>query len=95
MADPVHTAIAGSSFGGLAALYVLARCGFGKAICMSPSLWVGVDSPNEHELPALGMLQHSELFHLVAPTLSAHPHPQLWVDWGVEHYGNVDEYNAV
>ncbi len=42
-ADPAHTVIAGSSMGGLAALWAVLGHpeAFGGAIAMSPSLWVG------------------------------------------------------
>lgn len=40
--DPEHTMVGGSSLGGLLSLYAFFRHNdrFGKALCMSPSLWV-------------------------------------------------------
>jgi len=42
LAGPEHTMVGGSSLGGLMALYAFFRHNerFGRALCMSPSLWV-------------------------------------------------------
>ena len=42
LTDPAHTMVGGSSLGGLLSLYAFFRHNdrFGKALCMSPSLWV-------------------------------------------------------
>lgn len=70
--DPQHTIIAGSSMGGLAALYaVLARPDlFGGAIAMSPSLWV-----------ARGEMMRFAPNHLAAAR------PRIYLDAGAKEGG--------
>jgi hypothetical protein len=86
---PARTAIIGSSRGGLAAFYVANSRPevFGRAGCLSPSFWVGLDPVYGGELPG-GPLADAPLITahadvLVDPTRR----PRLWIDWGLVRTG--------
>lgn len=83
---PAHTAIVGSSHGGLAAFWIAtARPDvFGAAASLSPSFWVGLDSIGV----VGGPLDSSPLLDHARPTLSARDaRPRLYVDWGLVRTG--------
>jgi len=81
---PQQTIIAGSSHGGLAAFYAATVRGdvFGRAIAMSSSLWVGLDS-----ITVGGPLSTSALMQASAPGLAARP--RLYLDWGLIRTGGT------
>ena len=83
------TAIIGSSRGGLSAFYVATRRPgvFGKAGCLSPSFWAGLDPVYGGAL-AGGALADSGLVAPVKGTLAdAAKRPRLWIDWGLLRTG--------
>jgi pimeloyl-ACP methyl ester carboxylesterase len=87
-----NTAILGSSRGGLASFYMANRRPdrFGKAACMSPSFWSGLDPViGTGNLPG-GPLATSALVTTLAPTLNdASIRPALWIDWGLVRTGGT------
>lgn len=86
---PAHTAIVGSSRGGLAAFYLANRRPevFGRAGCLSPSFWVGLDPVYGGDLPG-GPLAGSALVQTLAGTLTdPQIRPRLWIDWGLVRTG--------
>ncbi|MCA9685372.1 MAG: hypothetical protein KC457_24555, partial [Myxococcales bacterium] len=85
---PAHTAIVGSSRGGLGAFYVAnARSDvFGGAGCMSSSFWLGLDPVYGGDYS--GILAESLLIALLDGTLSdPRLRPRLWIDWGLIRTG--------
>jgi S-formylglutathione hydrolase FrmB len=86
---PKNTAIVGSSRGGLSAFYLATRRPdvFGKAACLSPSFWAGLDPVYGGTLPG-GPLEGSGLVVPVTSTLAdATVRPRLWIDWGLVRTG--------
>lgn len=85
------TAIVGSSHGGLAAFYLAARYPekFGNAGCLSPSFWVGLDTP----WSVGGSLASSSLLTATRSGLASAQHPRLWIDWGLKREGG--DHNRV
>jgi pimeloyl-ACP methyl ester carboxylesterase len=85
---PQDTVIVGSSHGGLASFWAsTTRPGvFGKAIAMSSSFWVGLDS-----VTVGGPLSSSALLQAAGPGLSQKP--RLYLDWGLVRTGGV--HNSV
>ena len=87
--EPANTAIVGSSRGGLAAFYMANRRPdrFGKAGCLSPSFWAGLDPVFGGNFPG-GPLSSSPLVTTLAATLSSPSiRPRLWIDWGLVRTG--------
>nr|WP_255216589.1 alpha/beta hydrolase-fold protein [Pseudenhygromyxa sp. WMMC2535] len=89
LGDPEHTAIVGSSRGGLGAFFVANDRPdvFGHAGCMSSSFWLGLDPVFGGDFEG-GALADSLLVALLGETL-ADPdvRPQLWIDWGLIRTG--------
>jgi pimeloyl-ACP methyl ester carboxylesterase len=88
-AGPETTAIVGSSRGGLASFYVANRRPdvFGRAGCLSPSFWAGLDPVYGGDMPG-GPLSSSLLISLVEGTLATPSvRPRLWIDWGLVRTG--------
>lgn len=86
---PRNTAVVGSSRGGLSAFYLATRRPdvFGKAACLSPSFWAGLDPVFGGDL-AGGSLEQSGLLLPVTSTLGARAvRPRLWIDWGLVRAG--------
>ena len=93
--DPKHTAVIGSSHGGLAAFWQATRRPdrFGFAGCMSPSFFSGIDqlSPDGARPRALA---EAPLLTPVASLLSDRQRrPRLWLDWGLIRTGGG--HNAI
>lgn len=89
LTNPEDTAFVGSSRGGLASYYVAARRPdrFGKAACMSPSFWAGLDPVFGGTLPG-GPLSTSLLLELTKATLEDPTlRPRYWLDWGLVRTG--------
>lgn len=90
-----HTAIVGSSHGGLVSFLAagLRPDAFGMAGCLSPSFWAGLDGIQGGQLPG-GPLEGSLLLDLTQQTLSDPSlRPRLWIDWGLVRTGGF--HNAV
>lgn len=87
--EPEHTAIVGSSRGGLCAFIVanLRPDRFRMAGCMSPSFWLGLEPVWGGDYSG-GPLATSKLLDMTKPTL-ADPalRPSLWIDWGLVFTG--------
>ena len=91
--EPANTAIIGSSRGGLASFYMANKRPekFGKAACMSPSFWAGLDPVFGGNFPG-GPLSGSVLVSTLQGTLSTpNTRPKLWIDWGLVRTGRVPE----
>lgn len=88
-ADPAHTAIVGSSHGGLAAFWIATRRPetFGNAGCMSPSFFSGLDSLTWGARPT--PLAESALVR----GARFDPPPRFWLCWGLRRDGG--DHNAV
>ena len=87
--NPEDTVIVGSSRGGLAACVVanLRPDAFGRAACMSPSFWLGLDPVFGGDFTG-GPLLGSELLELLDDTLAdSAVRPRLWIDWGLVRTG--------
>lgn len=85
------TAIIGSSHGGLAAFYMANRRPevFGRAGCLSPSLWAGLDPVHGGSYSG-GPLASSLLLDLTKSTLASKAsRPRLWIDWGLIRTGGT------
>ena len=84
--DPGPVAVAGSSHGGLAALYnAVARPDvFGAAAAMSPSVWVEVDGWEHAQAPR--PLRDGSLLRLAEPVLKE-GRIKLWLCWGMVRTG--------
>jgi hypothetical protein len=84
--DPARAAIAGSSHGGLAALYnAVARPDtFGAAAAMSPSVWVEVDGWEHAQAPL--PLREGSLLRMAEPVLRERS-IKLWLCWGLVREG--------
>lgn len=86
--DRSHTAIVGSSHGGLSAFFVATRqsATFGYAASLSPSFWAGPDFNYRDDDSK--RLADSPLVQPVAGLL-ANPvqRPTLWIDWGLRRDG--------
>lgn len=84
VADAKHTAIIGSSHGGLAAFVTAALYpqSFGLAGCLSSSFWVDMTpfGPDRS-------LRDSVLVRRLAEKLHAEGRPRLWLDWGLVRLG--------
>jgi len=90
-----HTAILGSSHGGLISFLAagLRPDAFGMAGCLSSSFWAGLDGIQGGQLPG-GPLATSLLLDLTKQTLSDPAlRPRLWIDWGLVRTGGF--HNAV
>lgn len=74
--DPGHTAVGGSSLGGILSLWLALHHDdvFGGALVVSPSLWW------DNEFP---------LRDLIRTPLSGAPRPKLWLDMGTEEGGTA------
>jgi len=88
--SPEESTIIGSSHGGLAAFYIANAHPeqFGRAVCMSPSFWVGLDS-------SLGFkpIESSKLIEALGETLKDKKRrPQLWIDWGMKRDGGAHNF---
>ncbi len=87
--EPAHTVIVGSSRGGLASFFVAnyRPDAFGRAACMSPSFWLGLDPVFGEDVTG-GPLATSALVLTLEATL-ANPdvRPRLWIDWGLVFTG--------
>ncbi|APR79566.1 Putative esterase [Minicystis rosea] len=93
--DAPSTAIIGSSHGGLAAFYMANRRPdvFGKAGCLSPSFWAGLDPVHGGTFPG-GPLATSPLVQTLKATLeSTATRPRVWIDWGLVRDGQF--HNSV
>jgi len=87
--DRNSTAIMGSSRGGLAAFYLANRRPevFGRAGCLSSSLWFGLDPIHGGDFPG-GPLASSVLVQTLAGVLAdPRVRPRLWIDWGLVRTG--------
>lgn len=87
--EPEDWAIVGSSRGGLGACTVanLRPDRFGRAACMSPSFWLGLDPVFGGDFDG-GPLADSLLIDTLSPTLSdPSVRPHLWIDWGLIRTG--------
>lgn len=90
-----HTAIIGSSRGGLSAFYTATRHPevFGFAGCLSPSFWAVLDDKSD-PLPSKEHLVDSRLVSDVQTLLSdRRRRPRLWIDWGLRRDGG--DQNAI
>lgn len=89
-----HTAMVGSSHGGLASFVIATRQSqtFGYAAALSPSFWAGLDYNYRDDDSK--RITDSALVQPVAATL-ADParRPALWLDWGLKRDGG--DINAV
>lgn len=91
---PAATSVLGSSHGGLASFWAATRHPdvFGEAVCMSTSLFTGLDSLRSDARG--GPLADAPLVRDVAPLLSdPGRRPRLWLDWGLRRDGG--EHNSV
>lgn len=87
--DRLNTTIIGSSHGGLAAFYMANHRPeiFGKAGCLSPSFWAGLDPVHGGNYGG-GPLSTSNLVTGVKATLmNQGMRPRLWIDWGLVRDG--------
>lgn len=94
--DPAHTAVIGSSHGGLAAFWQATRRPdrFGFAGCQSPSFFSGLDRLVPGGQRAAATLRESALVAPVLPMLSdSARRPRVWLDWGLVRVGG--EHNSV
>lgn len=84
--EPARAAVAGSSHGGLAALYNAAARPdvFGAAAAMSPSVWVEVDGWERPQAPK--PLMSGSLLRLAEPVLRER-RIKLWLCWGMVREG--------
>lgn len=92
---PANTAIVGSSRGGLAAFYLAHRRPevFGRAGCLSPSFWLGLDPVYGGGFTG-GPLADSALVQMFDGVLAdPQVRPRLWIDWGLVRTGGF--HNAV
>jgi enterochelin esterase-like enzyme len=87
---PEHTAIVGSSHGGLAAFVTAARHpeSFGRAGCLSSSFWVDMTP-----FGATTRLADSALLRDFGADLGAGAKPKRWIDWGLVRTGG--SHNAL
>ncbi len=87
--EPEHTAIVGSSRGGLCS-FILASLrpdAFRMAGCLSPSFWLGLEPVWGGEYSG-GPLSTSKLLDMTKATLSdPAQRPRLWIDWGLVFTG--------
>ncbi len=77
--------------GGLAAFYMANRRPevFGRAGCLSPSLWAGLDPVHGGSFSG-GPLSTSLLLALTESTLTKKSsRPRLWIDWGLIRTGGT------
>lgn len=89
-----HTAIVGSSHGGLAAFYTAGTRpdAFGLAGCLSSSFWAGLDNLVFNPFP--GNLATSDLLDATGGVLAdPDARPTLWIDWGMRRDGGF--HNSV
>lgn len=89
-----HTAVAGSSHGGLAAFYtaMVHPDAFGKAAAISPSFFSGLDSLR-HGARAASLADSALLRAAVATLSRRESRPVLWMSWGMKRTGG--EHNSV
>lgn len=94
VAGAEHTAIVGSSHGGLAAFYTANTRpdAFGLAGCLSSSFWVGLDNLGFNPFP--GDLATSDLLDATSGVLAdSSIRPTVWIDWGLRRDGGF--HNSV
>lgn len=88
--QPEHTAIVGSSHGGLSSFFIATRQPqtFGSAASLSPSFWAGLDynylDVNNKQLANSGLIEP------IAPLLANSTlRPKFWIDWGLRRDGGT------
>ena len=85
----------GGSHGGLAAFYLATRRNdiFGYCICLSPSLWAGLDSSVENPMLAFENISKGSIINDIIEDLQSKIiRPLIYFDWGMNRIGFENEY---
>ena len=93
--EPRHTAVIGSSHGGLASFWQATRRPdrFGFAGCLSPSFFTGIDRLEPDGARPVALADAPLLTPVASLLADVQRRPRLWLDWGLVRTGG--RHNAV